>query len=159
MAALTAPYDPHRQTGEVRSYPLAAVEVFKGGMAGVLESAGFAQPASDSAGLAFVGVFVESVDNLSGATQPGSITPAIGSPNTAIPAGTAGAYSARVFKTGDYLFNAKAATAATDLGKPCYIADDNTVSVAATTNNVLAGYVTEVVGSAQYRVRIDRAVQ
>lgn len=159
MAALTAPYDPRRQPGEIRAYPLAAVEVFKGGMACVLESTGFAQPAGDTAGTAFCGVFVESVDNLSGASQPGAITPPIGSPFVGVPAGTAGAYLARVFKTGDYIFNAKTATAATDLGKQCFIADDNTVSVAATTNNIPAGYVTEVIDGTHYRVRIDRMVQ
>ncbi len=46
-----------------------------------------------------------------------------------------------------------------DLGKPCFIVDDNTVSTAATTNNVACGYVTELIDASHVRVRIDLAVR
>lgn len=158
MSALTAPYDAKRQDSQIRRYPIAAAtEVFKGGLAAVDLATGFVQPAADSPGLAFVGVFAESIDNLSGATQPGSITPSIGSPVPGTAAGAAGAFAARVYKSGDFLYNAAAATAPTDLGKQVFIHDDNTVGLTST-NSLSAGYVTQVVDAGHYRVRINRAV-
>lgn len=161
MAALTAPYDARRKDSDVTSYPVAATtECFKGGLA--VLSAGYAQPGADAAGVLFAGVFAESADNLSGAVPPGQVQPSIGSPLPNLPsglaAGVAGAINVRVVKEGAFVFS-KAAAVQGDVGKEVFVVDDNTVSVAATTNNIFCGYVTELIDSSHVRVRIDRAVQ
>jgi hypothetical protein len=163
MAALTAPYDGQRKDGEMTLYPINNnIEVFKGGMA-ALAASGFVQPAADAAGILFVGVFAESVSNLDGAIQPGQIQQSIGSPGQSFntlngqPIGNAGALGARVYKEGAFVFN-KAAAVQTDLGKVALIVDDNTVSVAATTNNVPCGKIVEIIDGAHVRVRIDLEV-
>ncbi|MBV9850085.1 MAG: hypothetical protein JO250_10470 [Armatimonadetes bacterium] len=157
MSALTGPYDARRKEGGLVRYPVAAnTEVFKGGLA--VLSGGYAQPGADAAGVIFIGVFAETVNNTAGAVQPGQIAPAPGSPQLTPAAGAAGAYSVRVEKTGAFVFN-KAGAAQADLGKPAFVVDDNTVSTAATTNNVACGYVTEIVDASHVRVRIDRSVQ
>ena len=157
MSALTAPYDARRKDGHLVRYPVAAnTECFQGGLA--VLSAGYVQPGADASGTLFVGVFAASVNNQTNAAQPGQITPALGSPALSPPAGAAGAFSVLVEKTGAFVFN-KSGAVPTDLGKPAFVVDDNTVSTAATTNNVACGYVTEIVDSTHVRVRIDRSVQ
>lgn len=163
MAALTAPYDARRKDGELTLYGINNnIEVFKGGMA-ALAASGYVQAASDTAGVLFVGVFAESVSNLDGAVQPGQIQPAIGSPSqntntlNGQPVGAAGALGARVYKEGAFVFN-KAAAVQSDLGKTALIVDDNTVSVAATTNNVACGKIVEIIDGSHVRVRIDLEV-
>lgn len=163
MAALTAPYEARRKDGALADYPINNnIEVFKGGLA-ALAASGYVQAASDTAGILFVGVFAESVDNRDGAVQPGQIQPSFGSsaPNTLTlngqPIGAAGALGARVFKDGAFVFSKAAATVA-DLGKTALIVDDNTVSVAATTNNIPCGKIVEIVDGSHVRVRIDLEV-
>ena len=160
MAALTAPYDARRKADDVVAYPLAAnTQVFKGGLAAL--NGGYAQPAADAAGVPFAGVFLASVNNQNGATQPGQITPSLGSPAPNLPSGltvgTAAALSVRVSKTGCFVFG-KAAAVPSDVGKQAFVVDDNTVSTAATAHNVPCGYVTEWVDASHVRVRIDLAV-
>ena len=105
----------------------------------------------------FAGVFCDSVSNLTGATQPGQITPGIGSPNLNTLGGPVGAVTVKVEKVGAFVY-AKAAAVAADIGKKCFLVDDNTVSTSATTNNIACGYVTELVDASHVRVRIDLAV-
>ena len=157
MSALTAPYDARRKEGDLVRYPIAAnTECFKGGLAAL--SGGYVQPGADVAGALFVGVFAASVNNQTGAAQPGQIAPALGSPNLSPVAGAAGALSVLVEKEGAFVFN-KAGAVQSDLGKLAFVVDDNTVSTAATTNNIACGYVSEIVDAAHVRVRIDRSVQ
>ena len=156
MTALAAPYDARMKPGNRVRYPLAAnTEVYKGGLA--VLSGGYAQPGADAASVQFAGVFAESVNNMTGAVQPGQIAPGIGSPNLTPVAGAAGAYSARVEKEGAFVY-AKAGAVQSDVGKQAFIVDDNTVSTAATSHNVACGYVTELVDASHVRVRIDLAV-
>ena len=161
MAALTAPYDARRKDGGRVRYGVAAnTRVFKGGLAvlGLTTNQGYAQPGADTAGVVFVGVFCDSVDNTTGATPSGQVTPGIGSPNLNTQGGPAGALTVKVEKAGTFVFG-KAAAAQADIGKACFVVDDNTVSTAATANNIACGYVTELVDAAHVRVRIDRAAQ
>lgn len=156
MTALAAPYDARMKPGDLTRYPLAAnTEVYKGGLA--VLSGGYAEPGADAASVQFIGVFAESVNNTTNATQPGQITPGIGDPNLTPTAGAAGAYSARVMKEGAFVYS-KASAVQTDVGKQAFIVDDNTVSTSATTHNVACGYVCELVDSSHVRVRVDLAV-
>jgi hypothetical protein len=160
MTALAAPYEARMKPGEMTRYPVAAATVcYKGGLA--VLNGGYAQPAADATGTEFTGVFAESADNLTGFIQPGTVEPSFGSPTPPLPSGiaqgSAGAVSARVFKTGAFVFS-KASAVQSDVGKQAFVVDDNTVSTAATTHNVACGYVCELVDASHVRVRIDLAV-
>lgn len=147
MAALTAPYDAHTKDGELIAYGIAAnTTIFKGGLVEIV--GGFAQAASDTAGAAFAGVAHETKINTAATTLSGG----------AGPAGAAGALKVRVHKNGSLLYN-KAGAVAADIGKQAFIVDDNTVSTAATANNIPCGFVVEVPDPAHVRVLIDRSVQ
>ena len=144
MAALAAPYDAHKKDGKLVAYPMAAnTTIFKGALV-----AGFLVTASDTAGLVFVGVAHETKANQASTILPGG----------AGVAGAAGALSLRVEEEGTFSYS-KAAAVATDRGKQAFISDDNTVSTAATTNNVACGYVVEVPDGAHVQLRINRSVQ
>ena len=71
--------------------------------------------------------------------------------------GAGAAKSVRVLKTGDYTY-AKTGAALTDIGKTAFVADDNTVSTAATTNSLPCGVVVGLTDSAHLVVRIDGKV-
>lgn len=136
MAALSSLYDAGRKDGALVRYLLGAgVHVRKGGLLAVAAATGLAQPASDTAGVVFVGVAYEDGDNTGGA---------------------AGAKSVRVLKTGVFTY-AKAGAAQTDVGKNAFTVDDATVSTAATTDNLACGVVVgAAVGTVQ--IRIDSKV-
>lgn len=137
MTALAAAFDAKRQDGKLIAYKLAAgAKIFKGALVCVATATGYAQTGADAAGTAFVGVAYESADNTGGA---------------------AGARSLRVLKTGDFTF-AKAGAVQTDVGRTALIADDNTVSTAATTNNVACGIVVAAPTGGTLAVRIDGKV-
>ena len=147
MTALAAPYDAHEKEGELAAYPIAAnTTIWKGALVGLV--GGFAVPASDIASEAFAGVAHESKLNQASTLLPGG----------GGPAGAAGALSIRVEKDGAFNYS-KAGAVAADRGKQVFIVDDNTVSVAGTTNNLAAGYVVEVTDGSHVRVRINRSVQ
>ena len=136
MTALAISYDAHQKDGELVAYPVAAnVTVFKGGLVGL--AGGYAVPASDTAGMPFVGVAHETMLNTGGA---------------------AGARLVRVQKTGSFVYPKVGAVQA-DVGKQALVVDSVTVSTAATTNNIVAGYVAELLDGGHVRVRIDRGVQ
>ena len=147
MTALAAAYDAHKKDGELVAYPIAAnTTIWKGALVGLV--GGYAVPASDAASEAFAGVAHESKANQASTLLPGG----------AGPAGAAGALLIRVEKLGTFHYS-KTAAVATDIGKQVFIVDDNTVSVAGTTNNLPAGYVVEVPDASHVRVRINRSVQ
>lgn len=136
MTALTSSYDARRKDGALVLYPLGAgVHVRKGGLLAVAAT-GLAQPASDSAGLAFIGIAYEEGDNTGGA---------------------AGAKSVRVLKTGVFTY-AKTAAALLDVGKAAFVVDDATVATAATTDNVACGIVVGVPSATAVQIRIDGKV-
>ena len=136
MTALTSSYDARRKDGALVLYPLGAgVHVRKGGLLAVAAT-GLAQPASDSAGVTFIGIAYEEGDNTLGA---------------------AAAKSVRVLKTGVYTY-AKTAAAPSDVGKAAFVVDDATVATAATTDNVACGIVVGVPNAVTVQIRIDGKV-
>ena len=136
MTALSSSYDAGRKEGALIRYPLGAgVHIRKGGLLAVAAATGLVQPASDSAGLVFVGVAYEEADNTLGA---------------------AGAKSVRVLKTGVFTY-AKAGAAQSDVGKTAFVVDDATVSTAATTDSLACGVVVGI-ADMSVQVRIDGKV-
>lgn len=137
MTALSQPYDARRKDGVLVAYPVAAgAHVHKGGLIAVAATTGLAQPAADAAGVTFVGIAYEDMDNTGGA---------------------AGAKLVRLLKTGVFTY-AKTAAAQTDVGKTAFVVDDATVSTAATADNVACGVVVGVPDAASVQVRIDGKV-
>lgn len=137
MTALTNSYDARRKDGALVLYSVGAgVHVRKGGLLAVAAATGLAQPASDSAGLVFIGVAYEEADNTLGA---------------------AAAKSVRVLKTGVYTYAKTAATPA-DVGKPAFIVDDATVATAATADAIACGVVVGAPSAGTVQVRIDGKV-
>ena len=137
MTALAASYDARRQEGRLVAYKLAAgAKIYKGALVCVTTSTGLAQTGADAAGVVFVGVAYETADNSGG---------------------IAGAKSVRVSKSGEFTY-AKAGAAQANVGQTAFVADDNTVSTAATTNSVACGVVTGVVSPALVQIRIDGKV-
>ena len=148
MTALTASYDTKRKDGELIRYPVAAgAHVFKGALVCVTTATGYLAPAADAAGVVFAGVAYEEGNNLAGAEQY----------DETVTSGAAGAVSVRVQKTGVYQYHKTSAVQA-DVGKPAFVLDDNTVSTAATTDNVRCGVVVGLVDTGTVAVRIDEAV-
>ncbi len=140
--ALSKAFETYERPGLVVSYRMSNVRIFKGAAVGV-NAAGFAVPmAHDVANLRFVGVASESVDNS---------------------AGSAGARSVNVTKTGSFVL--KAATGFTpaqaDIGKEVLGLTDWEVQVATggLTNQYKLGTIvaleTASTGQAGVRVRID----
>ena len=137
MTALSTSYDARRKDGVLAAYPLGAgVHVRKGGLLAVAAATGLVQPASDSAGLIFVGVAYEEADNTGGA---------------------AGAQSVRVLKTGVFTY-AKTGATQTDVGKPAFVVDDATISTAATTDSLACGTVVGAPSALTVQIRIDGKV-
>lgn len=136
MAALTAAYDAKRKDGQLIAYPMAAVKIYKGALVIVTSATGFVSTGSDAAGVGFVGVAYETVDNTAGA---------------------AGGANIRLQKTGEYIYTAVGA-AQTDVGKTAYLVSDGTVQTAATTNSIAVGKVVGYISATQLVVRIDGSV-
>ncbi|MCF8719218.1 hypothetical protein [Nitrospina gracilis] len=121
MTAATADRNTQRRKNEIHSDPVkASTKIFMGTMV-CLDASGLAVPGADTAGLRVRGMAREQVDN------------------------SAGANSAKNIETeeGVFLFTSSGLTDA-DVGKAAYIADDQTVQVAATTNKIVAGMIVAV---------------
>lgn len=110
-----------KATGQVAVLPVATgVKIYAGSLV-CLNADGYAIPAADTAGFRLAGVSREYVDNSSGAN---------------------GALSVQVWRDGVFDF-AAAGMGADDVGKPVFIADDQTVALTST-NAVGAGIISEV---------------
>ena len=142
MAQLTAGYETYERPGLVVAYRMAATKIWKGALV-VLDATGYLRPMNPAtAGLRFVGMANETVDNLTGA---------------------AGDRTVNVTKTGAFVL--KAATgyvpSIADLGKEVYAASDweGQIAVAGLANPYRVGTVVAVEGTATgasgVRVRID----
>jgi hypothetical protein len=107
-----------------------AKKIFAGSMV-ALNAAGFAQPASDAAGLVVLGRANKTVDNSAGA---------------------AGALQVEI-EQGFFLFTSAGLTAA-DAGKDCYAASDEAVDLTGGTNKVFAGIIAEVVSATECWVKM-----
>ena len=126
MTALAAAASrTRRDGGQQASYPvLAATQIWKGGLVAV-DTAGYARPATDTAGYTVVGVAAESV---------------LG--------GTASGDKWILLECGrEFLFPATSITQAM-VGDPMYVVDDNEVDDAAgAANDVFAGILTQYVSN------------
>ncbi len=137
MAASTGPREAQKKPGFLQSYALGICRINKGTMVSI-RTDGYLYPArSGTASDSFVGVAYETVDNSTGA---------------------AGAAICRVEKSGSFVFGASSAATQADIGQAYYAADDQTVTIA-NTGNQLIGYAVEIIDSSDVRIRIDRAVQ
>lgn len=135
MAALTKDRNTTRKaTGQIAVYPVAQkVKIFAGSLV-CLDATGYAVPASDAAGLKFIGVSRVYVDNTGGAN---------------------GAASVEVMRDGIFDY-AAADMGIDDVGKPVFIVDDQTVALTST-NNVGCGIISEVESATKVWVDIAPA--
>jgi predicted RecA/RadA family phage recombinase len=135
MAALTQDRaTPYREGIEIE-FPVAANTKIYAGSFVCANSGGFAEPGADTAGLKFLGVALEQVDNSDGAD---------------------GAKVIRLRRTGVFEFNAESITQ-TMVGEPVYIKDDHTFADAAgTTNDVMAGVLVKFVTDTKGWIDISR---
>jgi 3D (Asp-Asp-Asp) domain-containing protein len=135
MTATTTAREAKRKDGEVISYPMAAVKIPKGALVSI-NAAGYATNSTDTAGETFAGVAYETVDNS---------------------AGNAGDLSIRVQTTGTFVFvDGGGNGAQTDVGVTFKVVDNQTVTDASTTNNLVAGIAVESISATSVRIRIDR---
>lgn len=109
MTALTQDRNTLRRDGAQMEPPVAANARIFGGALVAINAAGYAVPGSTATGLASAGVAQHRADNSGGA---------------------AGAIRVRLSKTPHQLGNSEAADAITlaDVGKDCFIVDDQTVA-------------------------------
>jgi len=121
MAALTEDRNTKLTEGKIFSYPVAASTKIYAGSLVALNSSGYAVPASDTAGLRVVGRAEEQVDNSTGSNGDKSVQ----------------------VREGIFLFAGSGLTDA-DVGKNALVSDDQTISVAPTTNNIFAGVIKKV---------------
>lgn len=137
MPALTEPHETHEREGLLVAYPVAGgTQIWKGALVCV-NPAGYLVPASDSAGLRFIGVAFESVDNSGG---------------------TNGAKRCRVIKRGTFVYHRVGSFAQSDVGSPVYAISDNEVAKNSN-NNLVVGTVLELINTNQVRIRIDNFTQ
>ena len=135
MTATTTSREAKRKDGEVISYPMAAVKIPKGALVNI-NAAGFATNSTDAASETFAGVAYETVDNS---------------------AGNAGDLAIRVQTTGTFVFvDGGGNGAQTDVGIAFHVSDNQTVTDAATTYNIVAGVAVESISATSVRIRIDR---
>jgi hypothetical protein len=129
MAALTKDRaTPYRDGIEIE-FPVAANTKIYAGSLVCANASGYAVPASDSAGLRFLGVALEQMDNTGGAN---------------------GAKKVRVRRTGAFEFDAASITQAM-VGTPMYVVDDHTIDDASGPINdirlgILVKYVSDTKG-------------
>ncbi|MCC6483819.1 MAG: hypothetical protein IT209_03140 [Armatimonadetes bacterium] len=133
MAALTQDRDIWRREGQILSVPVKGNKViFKGAL--VCSSAGFATPGSDTNGLRFCGVALESADNTGGPD---------------------GALSVRIWQSGVFPVSKPSATAS-DIGAEVAVVDDQTVDLlSVTTNDVKCGRIVRVLSSSEVELKVD----
>ncbi|MCS6918818.1 MAG: DUF2190 family protein [Fimbriimonadales bacterium] len=133
MPALTQPYETHEREGLIIAYPVKAnAKIWKGALVCV-DSTGYLVPASDSAGLRFVGVAFESVDNTGGGN---------------------GEKRCRVVKRGTFIYNRVGSYTQADVGATVRATTDNEVAKTSA-NNILVGTVVELLDGNRVRIRID----
>ena len=131
MTALTADRETEFDLDQIRDYPIAAAtQIFLGSLV-CLNAAGDAIPADDVAGLLFVGVAAQGVNNT----------------------GIAGALRIGVRRNGAHRFIADTAVLATQVGTEFFVVDDQTLDIAANVaNNVKVGHMAQFDPSNNLRV-------
>jgi predicted RecA/RadA family phage recombinase len=135
MAALTKDRaTPYREGIEIE-FPVAANSKIYSGSLVCANTSGYAVPAADTAGLKFLGVALEQVDNTGGAN---------------------GAKIVRLRRTGVFEFDAISVTQAM-VGTAMYVKDDHTVDDAAgATNDIKVGELVKYVADTKGWIDISR---
>jgi len=121
MTASVADRNTPRRDGNIFSLPVKGAKKIYGGTLVAIDANGYAHPASDTAGLVIQGVSEEMVDNSAGADGGKTIQ----------------------VRRSVFQFTSSGLTDA-DVGKPVYVADDQTVQTTVTTNKVMAGVLVDV---------------
>jgi len=121
MTAAIKDRNTPRREGNLMAVGLAQDAVVFAGTLAALDSDGYAVPASDTAGLIVIGRFEESGDN-TGGDDGDKVVPVM---------------------IGTYCFIG-AGLGPDDVGKPCFVSDDQTIRVTANTHNIVAGIITGV---------------
>ena len=135
MTATTTAREAKRKDGQLIAYPMAAVKIPKGALVNI-NSDGYATNATDASGETFAGVAYETVDNS---------------------AGSAGDLEIRIQTTGTFVFADGGGNGAqTDVGLEFHVVDNQTVTDASTTNDLVAGVAAESIDANNVRIRIDR---
>lgn len=142
MASLTQSFETYEKPGIVVSYKMSAAKIYKGALVGVNSSGYLAKMDQGTAGLKFVGVANETIDNSAGA---------------------AGDKSLNVTKSGSFALKAASGFIPTvaDLGKEVYANTDWEVQISTVglTNQykvgTIVGIETTSTGANGVRVRID----
>ena len=124
MAGLTKDRATAYRDGIELDFPVAANGKIYAGSLVCANSTGYAVPAADTAGMKFLGVALEQVDNTGGAS---------------------GASTVRLRRNGVFLFDANSITQAM-VGNAMYVADDHTVASTGT-NSIRAGVLVKFVDS------------
>ncbi len=135
MAMLTGARDTKRKDSDLESYPVkGGAKVQQGGMAAV-DANGLLQPASDTAGLKFVGISRYTYDNTNGAD---------------------GAMTGEVWREGVYLLDTGQDMTA-HIGEIACVIDDHTVDLAAVAaHDVPVGAISKADSATQASIDIKR---
>lgn len=125
-------YTKHRD-GLFTAHPVKANgHIYKGSLV-CADSSGYAVPGGDTAGLSFLGVAIEEADNSGGLS---------------------GAITVRVQCSGVFSFGKTGTITQTSIGATLYIADDQTVALAATTSNDIPAGKLEALDGGDVWVRV-----
>jgi hypothetical protein len=128
MAALTKDRATPYRDGIELDFPVAANTKIYAGSLVCANATGYVMPAADTAGLKFVGVAIEQMDNTSGAN---------------------GALTIRLRRSGAFQFDAASITQAM-VGTAMYIVDDHTMDDATgPTNDIRIGVLVKYVSDTQ----------
>jgi len=125
MTVLAADKAVEYTEGVELSFPVVASDIIYGGALVCVNTAGYALPGADTAGLIFEGVAIDQVDNSSG---------------------VAGAKSVTLRRRGLFKMLLGTAISQANVGDNVFLVDDATVDIAANTNNdifcgIIAGYI------------------
>ncbi len=134
MSAVTADRDTKAKAGSYGEHPVAASTTIYAGTLTMRDATGFLKNGADTASHVFAGVAREYANNSAGA---------------------AGDVTAKVSKTGEYKFAKSGSITVANIGTAVYLVDNQTVALAATTDQDIAcGVIVDVEGDELW-IRID----
>ena len=135
MTALSEDRNTAYRQGVEQEYDVAAdAKIYAGGKV-CLNASGYADAAADTADFQFVGVAREQVDNTGGANGDKKVV---------------------VRRTGIHRV-AASGMAVTDIGKPVFVSDDQTVATSGVTNWIPCGRIAEFISATEVGVDIAAA--
>lgn len=145
MAALSADKNIKRTPllGDICNMPCkASTQFYTGGLLACAIANGYAIPATDAAGRAFLGIAAGGPEGPDPTVSATGLTPA-----------TDGLYTIPTYISGRFVLAASSG-AQTDVGKIAFLIDDATIGVAASTHSIPVGIVTRYISSTLLEVDI-----